>query len=151
KLGLSPHSSKPHRVSSSTHRRCRSTTSPLPRPPQIYDFSTLNSPTMAHQSVDEKEKKKRKEEAQTEKETGNAAYKRKEFEKATGCYMKAIELDDEDISFFTKRAAVYLEMGKYDECFQDWFCGSDGGSGSDGRRWTATTGYLLVVVDLQQR
>ncbi|GAB2244852.1 hypothetical protein Droror1_Dr00000345 [Drosera rotundifolia] len=67
----------------------------------------------------EKEKKKRKEEAQREKEAGNAAYKRKEFEKAIGCYTKAIELDDEDISFFTNRAAVYLEMGKYDECIQD--------------------------------
>ncbi|KAL9249366.1 Hsp70-Hsp90 organizing protein 2-like protein [Drosera capensis] len=68
---------------------------------------------------EEKEKKKRKEEAQREKEAGNAAYKRKEFEKAIGCYTKAIELDDEDISFFTNRAAVYLEMGKYDECIQD--------------------------------
>ncbi|KAL9250817.1 Hsp70-Hsp90 organizing protein 2-like protein [Drosera capensis] len=68
---------------------------------------------------EEKEKKKRKEEAQREKEAGNAAYKKKEFEKAIGCYTKAIELDDEDISFFTNRAAVYLEIGKYDECIQD--------------------------------
>uniref|UniRef100_A0A803L6H7 STI1 domain-containing protein n=1 Tax=Chenopodium quinoa TaxID=63459 RepID=A0A803L6H7_CHEQI len=54
-----------------------------------------------------------------EKEAGNAAYKKKEFEKAIEHYSKAIELDDEDISFLTNRAAVYLEMGKYDECIKD--------------------------------
>ncbi|KAJ0859792.1 putative Heat shock chaperonin-binding, tetratricopeptide-like helical domain superfamily [Helianthus annuus] len=31
----------------------------------------------------------------------------------------AVELDDGDISFLTNRAAVYLEMGKYDECIKD--------------------------------
>ncbi|KAJ6341966.1 hypothetical protein OIU78_009997 [Salix suchowensis] len=30
-----------------------------------------------------------------------------------------MELDDEDISFLTNRAAVYLEMGKNDECIKD--------------------------------
>jgi stress-induced-phosphoprotein 1 len=43
---------------------------------------------------------------------GNAAYKKKEFEKAIEHYSKAMELDDEDISYLTNRAAVYLEMGK---------------------------------------
>ncbi|MCD7453547.1 hypothetical protein HAX54_021282 [Datura stramonium] len=31
----------------------------------------------------------------------------------------AIELDHEDISFITNRAAVYLEMGKYEDCIKD--------------------------------
>ncbi|KAJ6347590.1 hypothetical protein OIU76_004133 [Salix suchowensis] len=30
-----------------------------------------------------------------------------------------MELDDEDISYLTNRAAVYLETGKYDECIKD--------------------------------
>lgn len=60
---------------------------------------------------EEVEKKKRKAEALKEKEAGNAAYKKKEFEKAIGHYTKAVELDDEDVSFLTNRAAVYLEMG----------------------------------------
>ncbi|KAH9607156.1 hypothetical protein KSS87_005081 [Heliosperma pusillum] len=60
-----------------------------------------------------------KAEAKKEKELGNAAYKKKDFETAIGHYSKAIELDDEDISYLTNRAAVYLEMGKYDECIKD--------------------------------
>lgn len=61
---------------------------------------------------EEREVKERKMQAQKEKEAGNAAYKKKEFETAIERYSKAIELDDEDISFLTNRAAVYLEMGK---------------------------------------
>jgi tetratricopeptide (TPR) repeat protein len=34
-------------------------------------------------------------------------------------YTKASELDDEDISYLINRAAVYIEMGKYDECIKD--------------------------------
>lgn len=61
---------------------------------------------------EEKEAKQRKAEAQKEKEAGNAAYKKKDFETAIQHYSKALELDDEDISYLTNRAAVYLEMGK---------------------------------------
>ncbi|XP_031484040.1 hsp70-Hsp90 organizing protein 3-like [Nymphaea colorata] len=68
---------------------------------------------------EEKEVKERKAEAQREKEAGNAAYKKKEFEKAVQHYTRAMELDDQDISYLTNRAAVYLEMGKYDECIKD--------------------------------
>ncbi|KAG7015655.1 Hsp70-Hsp90 organizing protein 3 [Cucurbita argyrosperma subsp. argyrosperma] len=68
---------------------------------------------------DEKEAKEKKLQAQKEKEAGNAAYKKKDFEKAINHYSKALELDDEDISFLTNRAAVYLEMGKYEDCIKD--------------------------------
>jgi len=70
-------------------------------------------------SGEEKEARERKAEAQKEKEAGNAAYKKKDFETAIQHYSKAMELDDEDISYLTNRAAVYLEMGKYDECIKD--------------------------------
>ncbi|XP_066343561.1 hsp70-Hsp90 organizing protein-like [Miscanthus floridulus] len=69
--------------------------------------------------TEEKERKERKASAQKEKEAGNAAYKRKDFDTAIQHYTKAMELDDEDISYITNRAAVYLEMGKYDECIKD--------------------------------
>eukprot|EP00252_Welwitschia_mirabilis_P010099 TRINITY_DN2321_c0_g1_i4.p1 TRINITY_DN2321_c0_g1~~TRINITY_DN2321_c0_g1_i4.p1 ORF type:complete len:423 (-),score=98.36 TRINITY_DN2321_c0_g1_i4:872-2140(-) len=70
-------------------------------------------------SEEDKERALRKEEAQKQKEAGNAAYKKKDFETAIQHYSKAMELDDQDISYLTNRAAVYLEMGKYDECIKD--------------------------------
>jgi stress-induced-phosphoprotein 1 len=63
-------------------------------------------------SEEERTAKERKAEAQNEKEKGNAAYKKKDFETAIAHYTKAMELDNEDISYITNRAAVYLEMGK---------------------------------------
>ncbi|PNT54068.1 hypothetical protein POPTR_001G119500v4 [Populus trichocarpa] len=69
--------------------------------------------------TEEKEAKERKAQAVKEKELGNAAYKKKEFEKAIEHYTKAMELDDEDISYLTNRAAVYLEMGKNAKCIKD--------------------------------
>ncbi|NMR96152.1 tetratricopeptide repeat protein, partial [Vibrio parahaemolyticus] len=42
-----------------------------------------------------------------------------DFETAIQRYTRALELDDEDISYLTNRAAVYLEMGKYEECIKD--------------------------------
>ncbi|KAE9596787.1 hypothetical protein Lal_00008008 [Lupinus albus] len=68
---------------------------------------------------EEKEVKERKVQSQKEKEAGNAAYKKKNFDIAIQHYSKALELDDEDISYLTNRAAVYLEMGKYEECMKD--------------------------------
>lgn len=68
---------------------------------------------------EEKEVKQRKADAQKEKEAGNAAYKKKDFDTAIQHYSKALELDDEDVSFLTNRAAVYLEMGKYEDCIKD--------------------------------
>lgn len=68
---------------------------------------------------EEKEAKERKAQAQKEKDLGNAAYKKKDFDTAIAHYTKAMELDDEDISYTTNRAATYLEMGQYEECIKD--------------------------------
>eukprot|EP00216_Chloropicon_sp_CCMP2111_P002259 CAMPEP_0198243450 /NCGR_PEP_ID=MMETSP1446-20131203/27808_1 /TAXON_ID=1461542 ORGANISM="Unidentified sp, Strain CCMP2111" /NCGR_SAMPLE_ID=MMETSP1446 /ASSEMBLY_ACC=CAM_ASM_001112 /LENGTH=588 /DNA_ID=CAMNT_0043927267 /DNA_START=39 /DNA_END=1805 /DNA_ORIENTATION=+ len=63
--------------------------------------------------------KKAKEKAQAEKEAGNACYKKKEFEKALEHYTKAMEHDADDISYMTNRAAVYFEMGRFEDCVKD--------------------------------
>jgi len=57
--------------------------------------------------------------AQKEKEAGNEAYKKKEFEAAILHYNKAIELFDGDISFLTNRAAVKFEQGDLEGCIAD--------------------------------
>lgn len=49
------------------------------------------------------ESAKRKADALAEKEQGNAAYKRKDFQNAVEHYDKALELFDGDISFLTNR------------------------------------------------
>ncbi|XP_006358357.1 hsp70-Hsp90 organizing protein 3-like [Solanum tuberosum] len=84
-----------------------------------YKAQPVPQPEPVEVSEEEKELKERKVLALKEKEAGNAAYKKKDFENAVQLYSKAIELDDADISFLTNRAAVFLEMGKYEDCMKD--------------------------------
>nr|ABK24283.1 unknown [Picea sitchensis] len=95
------------------------TGSPKPQPQPKREPEPQPEPEPMDIPDEEKDKKSRKAEAQKEKELGNAAYKKKDFEIAIKHYTKAMDLDDEDISFLTNRAAVYLEMGKYEECIKD--------------------------------
>eukprot|EP00850_Spirogloea_muscicola_P014647 SM000106S13995 [mRNA] locus=s106:378050:382571:- [translate_table: standard] len=74
---------------------------------------------MEEVSEEEQEKRHCKEEAAREKEAGTAAYKARDFDTAVAHYTRAAELDDEDVTYLTNRAATYLEMGKYDECIAD--------------------------------
>ncbi|XP_047067799.1 hsp70-Hsp90 organizing protein-like [Lolium rigidum] len=105
---------------------------PAPSPPAQSTPPTPPSPTQQPENKprepepepvemtdEEKERKEKKAAAHKEKEAGNAAYKKKDFETAIQHYTKAMELDDQDISYLTNRAAVYLEMGQYDECIKD--------------------------------
>ncbi|KAJ2159388.1 Hsp90 cochaperone [Coemansia sp. RSA 552] len=57
-------------------------------------------------------------EAAEAKAKGNAAYKARNFDEALEHYSRAIELCSTDITFFNNKAAVYFEMGKYDECIE---------------------------------
>ncbi|KAF9360187.1 Hsp90 cochaperone [Mortierella sp. NVP85] len=59
-----------------------------------------------------------KKEAVKIKDLGNASYKAKKFDEALGHYSKAWELDSTNISILTNKAAVYFEMGNYDECIK---------------------------------
>ncbi|XP_066348629.1 hsp70-Hsp90 organizing protein-like [Miscanthus floridulus] len=91
-----------------------------PPPPKQQPAAKAREPEPEPMEVtEEEEHKERKASAQKEKEAGNAAYKRKDFDIAIQHYTTAMELDDEDISYITNRAAVYLEMGKFDECIKD--------------------------------
>merc|ERR1712137_1197678 len=58
--------------------------------------------------LDPKEK-----EALEEKDKGNAAYKKRDFDAAIAHYDKAIELNPKEMSFLTNRAAVHLETGRF--------------------------------------
>ncbi|CAG0895523.1 unnamed protein product [Cyprideis torosa] len=57
-------------------------------------------------------------EAEEQKELGNAAYKKKDFETALKHYQKAAELDPSELTYLSNQGAVYFEMKKYDECIE---------------------------------
>lgn len=58
-------------------------------------------------------------EALAEKDLGNNAYKKKDFETAMKHYNKAVDLDSTNIIFRNNRAAVYFEMANYDQCIKE--------------------------------
>lgn len=56
--------------------------------------------------------------AEDEKEFGNAAYKKRDFDTAIKHYDAAIELDKNNMSYLTNKAAVYFEKAEYDSCIE---------------------------------
>jgi len=56
-----------------------------------------------------------KEEAKREKEKGNQFYKKKDFDNAIMHYDNAINLDPENMVYYNNKAAVYVELKKYDQ------------------------------------
>jgi len=66
-----------------------------------------------------------KEGALREKEQGNAAYKKKDFQTAIAHYTKAMELDPTEITFHTNLSAVYFEMKDFDKCIKQCETGID--------------------------
>lgn len=59
-----------------------------------------------------------KEQAKREKELGNEAYKKKDFDTAIQHYNRAIELDPTDTTFYNNLAAVYFERKEFDQCIK---------------------------------
>ena len=58
--------------------------------------------------------------ADNEKKLGNEAYKKRDFTSAMKHYLKATELNPQEITFLNNIAAVKLEQEKYKECLE--FC-----------------------------
>lgn len=86
-----------HKPASASHAHDKK---PAPQP----------EPEHAEVSEEEREAAAKKAAALKEKELGNEAYKKKEFETAIAHYNKAIELYDGDMTFLTNRAAVFFEQ-----------------------------------------
>ncbi|KAJ0976054.1 hypothetical protein J5N97_018019 [Dioscorea zingiberensis] len=55
----------------------------------------------------------KEESAEIAKEKGNAAYKEKQWQKAINFYSDAIKLNGKNATYFSNRAAAFLELGSY--------------------------------------
>lgn len=64
------------------------------------------------------EEERKKYFAKKEKDLGNAAYKKKDFDTAIQHYNAAIEHDPTDITFYNNIAAVYFERKEYEACIK---------------------------------
>lgn len=77
-------------------------------------------PQPAEPNLDEMTEDERKKYlAKKEKEAGNAAYKKKDFETALKHYRTAREHDPTDITFYNNIAAVYFEQKEFDSCIKE--------------------------------
>ncbi|XP_048585983.1 stress-induced-phosphoprotein 1 [Nematostella vectensis] len=57
--------------------------------------------------------------AMEEKELGNAAYKKKDFDTAHKHFNNAKELNPDNMTFYTNNAAAFFEEGNYEECIKE--------------------------------
>lgn len=71
-------------------------------------------PTKPSESTPEHDEKKQT--ILKEKDLGNEAYKKKDFEVALKHYDQALSLDPNNVILLNNKAAVYFEQGNYDEC-----------------------------------
>ncbi|KAF8105876.1 hypothetical protein N665_0152s0014 [Sinapis alba] len=59
------------------------------------------------------------ESAEIAKEKGNQAFKEKQWQKAIGLYSEAIKLNDKNGTYYSNRAAAYLELGSFGQAEAD--------------------------------
>jgi stress-induced-phosphoprotein 1 len=68
---------------------------------------------------EEKAKIAKKKAAEAKKAEGNEFYKKKQFEQALVLYQEAISLDENELLYYTNKAAAYFEMKQYAQCIAE--------------------------------
>eukprot|EP00359_Climacostomum_virens_P001814 CAMPEP_0204898744 /NCGR_PEP_ID=MMETSP1397-20131031/1460_1 /ASSEMBLY_ACC=CAM_ASM_000891 /TAXON_ID=49980 /ORGANISM="Climacostomum Climacostomum virens, Strain Stock W-24" /LENGTH=562 /DNA_ID=CAMNT_0052066629 /DNA_START=6 /DNA_END=1694 /DNA_ORIENTATION=+ len=83
-----------------------------PPPPQ---YTPQHEPQKQERPQPKKEESKKPElsPAEEAKVAGNKAYTQKRFEEALSQYDRAIELNPDELTYYTNKASVYLETGDY--------------------------------------
>lgn len=90
-----------------------------PEPPRTKPREATPPPAKKQQPAEDENLPENKKLARREKDAGNAAYKKKDFETALAHYNKAIEHDPTDITFYSNIAAVYFEQKEYRKCISE--------------------------------
>ena len=67
---------------------------------------------------EERDALQKKRDADAKKLEGNAAYKAKDFPNAIRLYSEAVDMNPKEPTFYTNLAAVYFEMGEYDNVIE---------------------------------
>lgn len=92
---------------------------PTPQPskpaekPKTESSAKKPAENAAKSNLTEEQKK-----AESEKELGNEAYKKKDFEAAHKHYDAAIALDPNCMAYLTNKAAVFFEQAEYEKCIE---------------------------------
>ncbi|CAF1422154.1 unnamed protein product [Rotaria magnacalcarata] len=87
--------------------------------PKKESNTSASKPTTSKPNEQPKAAATEKNTAESEKEKGNEAYKKKDFETALNHYNKATELDPVNMTYYTNRAAVYFEQKQWDACVKE--------------------------------
>ncbi|KNE62151.1 hypothetical protein AMAG_07396 [Allomyces macrogynus ATCC 38327] len=116
-------SPSPVRAEPAPKPRAASPVKETPREAPAPASTSRSVPAEDKMEVDEQpevdEEAQRREAMLAEKEKGNAAYKKRDFETALVHYGKAWELSDErEITVLTNMAAVYFEQAEYQKCIE---------------------------------
>ncbi len=64
---------------------------------------------------EERQKLQRIKDAEVKKQEGNEFYKKKDFTKALELYTAAIELNPNELLYYTNMAAVFIEQKRFDQ------------------------------------
>ncbi|KAF9438615.1 Hsp90 cochaperone [Entomortierella beljakovae] len=88
-----------------------------PSPPQSKPAPKKEAEEPKEEEMPSEEELNKKESTRI-KDLGNASYKARKFDEALEHYGKAFELDPTNISILTNKAAVYFEMGNFEECIK---------------------------------
>lgn len=65
---------------------------------------------------EERAKIAKKKEAEAKKAQGNEFYKKRDFENALKLYQEAIDMNPDETTFYSNKAAVFFEMKEFDKC-----------------------------------
>ncbi|KAJ3289375.1 hypothetical protein HK104_007507 [Borealophlyctis nickersoniae] len=87
-------------------------------PPPKEQAKPKAEPQPEPETDEEKEKKQRRAESDREKELGNAAYKKRQFDEALSHYDKAWEIDPTNVAVLTNKAAALYEANRLPECIE---------------------------------